>query len=190
MYIAQYVLVLMGPPLYAAAEYFILGRLMAYLPYHAPMHPGRVLSTFITLSTCVESLTASGAANSSGTGRKPEQRKAGLDCLKAALILQCCIEALFFSLVVVLERRCRRSGAFPRHIRIICYVLYLTSGMILVRCIVRTIEGFENSRCTAEDPLCGYMTKHEWVLWVFEVANITLFVIVLAAFHPGRLLPR
>jgi hypothetical protein len=32
IFIAQFVLILMGPPLYAAAEYFILGRLMAYLP--------------------------------------------------------------------------------------------------------------------------------------------------------------
>jgi hypothetical protein len=46
IFIAQFVLIIVGPPLYAAAEYFILGRLMAYLPYHAPIHPGRVVSTF------------------------------------------------------------------------------------------------------------------------------------------------
>ncbi|KAK3678427.1 hypothetical protein LTR78_001724 [Recurvomyces mirabilis] len=190
LYIAGYVLILMGPPLYAASEYFILGRLMAYLPYHAPMHPGRVLSTFFLLSTVVEVLTANGASRSAGKNRTISQRQVGLALLKAALIVQCFIEALFFSLVVTMERRCRRAKAFPRKVRVICYVLYLTSFMMLVRCIVRTIGGFEDSKCDPEDPLCGYITLHEWVMYVFEIANITLFVIVLAVFHPGRFLPQ
>jgi hypothetical protein len=50
IFIAQFVLIIVGPPLYAAAEYFILGRLMAYLPYYAPIHPGRVFSTFVSRS--------------------------------------------------------------------------------------------------------------------------------------------
>lgn len=192
IFIAQFVLVIMGPPLYAAAEYFILGRLMAYLPYYAPIHPGRVFSTFVILSVIVESLTANGAANSSGTGRTPEQVKAGLDCLKGALILQCCIEAFFFSLVARLEYRCRKDNQFPRQLRTIFYVLYITSFMILVRCIVRTIEGFEAAKCNPDNdnPYCGPVQKHEVFLWIFEIANITLFVILLAIFHPGKYLPR
>lgn len=47
IFIAQFVLIIVGPPLYAAAEYFILGRLMAYLPYHAPIHPGRVRELYL-----------------------------------------------------------------------------------------------------------------------------------------------
>ena len=192
IFIAQFVLVLMGPPLYAAAEYFILGRLLAYLPYHAPIHPGRVFSTFIILSVIVETLTANGAANSSGKGREPGQREAGLACLKGALILQCFVEAFFFSLVATLEYRCRKAKNFPRQIRAVFYVLYITSFMILVRCIVRTIEGFEAASCSpdSKDPYCGPVSKHEVFLWVFEIANITLFVILLALFHPGKYLPR
>lgn len=193
IFIAQFVLIIMGPPLYAAAEYFILGRLMAYLPYYAPLHPGRVFSTFVILSLIVESLTANGAANSSGTGRTPSQVKNGLDCLKAALILQCFIEAFFFSLVARLEYRCRQAKNFPRQLRPVFYVLYITSLMILVRCIVRTIEGFEAAKCSHDrnpKPYCGTVQKHEVFLWVFEIANITLFVTLLAIFHPGKYLPR
>lgn len=87
LYIAQTVLVLMGPPLYAAAEYFILRRLLAYLPYHAPIDPERVFSTFFLLSGVVESLTANGAANSADSSSSPSERKRGLDELKAALIV-------------------------------------------------------------------------------------------------------
>lgn len=194
IFIAQFVLIIVGPPLYAAAEYFILGRLMAYLPYHAPIHPGRVVSTFVILSAVVESLTANGGANSAGTGRTASQVKAGLDCLKAALILQCFVEALFFSMVVVMEQRCRKAGNFPRHVRAICYILYITSFMMLVRCIMRTIEGFEAASCNADSNgppgYCGFVSMHEPFLWIFEIANISLFVILLAIFHPGRYLPR
>ncbi|KAF7193912.1 Lipid-translocating exporter-like protein RTA1 [Pseudocercospora fuligena] len=191
IFIAQYVLVLMGPPLYAASEYFILGRLLAYLPYHTPIHPGRVYSTFIFLSTVVETLTANGAANSVGDGRTEAQYRTGHNLLKSALILQCFVEALFMSLVATVEYRCRKAKSFPRPIRTVCYILYITSGMILVRCIVRTIEGFEAASCdpNSDLPYCGSVSRNEWFLWVFEIANITLFVILLSIFHPGRFLP-
>ncbi|CAK1358498.1 hypothetical protein CB0940_06897 [Cercospora beticola] len=192
LFIAQYVLVLMGPPLYSAAEYFILGRLLAYLPYYTPIHPGRVFSTFIFLSAAVESLTGSGAANSAGSGRTESQRNIGLKLLKSALILQIFVEAFFISIVATLEYKARKGGNFPKNVRNICYLLYITSSMILVRCIVRTIEGFEAGSCDAdrEDPYCGPVSRNEWFLWVFEIANITLFVILLAIFHPGKYLPR
>ena len=194
IFITQYVLVLVGPPLFAASEYFILGRLLAYLPYHAPLHPGRVLSTFFLLSAAVEALTANGAANSAGTDRDPDQRKSGLMCLKAALILQAVVEASFCSLVAIVHYRCRRAGHFPRNVRVVCAVLYTTSLMMLVRCVVRAVEGFEAADCDPDAPgydgYCGVVSRHEWFLWVFEVANITLFIAALAAFPPGRYLPK
>lgn len=200
MFIAQLVLVIVGPPLYAASEYFILGRLFAYLPYYTPIHPGRVVSTFLFLSALVESLTAVGASHSTG-----DDRNVGLILIKAALLLQCCVEVLFFSLVVVLDYRCRRSRHSLRQLRPVFYVLEVTSLMMLVRCTVRAADSFEDSVCSTG--YCGYIELHvsqseigcttyidpsvqEWTLYVFEVANITLFVILLTIFHPGRYLPR
>ncbi|GAB7360715.1 hypothetical protein MBLNU230_g0592t1 [Neophaeotheca triangularis] len=116
IFIAQIVLILMGPPLYAAAEYFILGRLMAYLPYHAPMHPERVMTTFSMLGAIVESITANGAANSAGDGDRATIEQ-GLRTLQAALILQAVVEGFFIFMVALLEYRCRKSGTLPRRIR-------------------------------------------------------------------------
>ena len=94
----------------------------------------------------------------------------------------------------MVERRCRKAKNFPNHVRMVCYILYLTSFMVLVRCIVRTMEGFEAAACNPNSngaaAYCGYISKHEAFLWVFEIANITLFVILLAIFHPGKYLPR
>jgi hypothetical protein len=193
LFIAQYVLVFVGPPLYAASEYFILGRLLAYLPYHAPIHPGRVMSTFFMLSAAVEALAASGAASIVSVDAKPGVRSAAISRIKASLILQEVLETAFFGMVALIEYRCRKAGSFPRNVRIICRMLYVTSFMMTLRCIVRTVEGFEATGCDPTAPgfkgYCGPVQRYEWFLWVFEVANITLFIALLAIFHPGRYLP-
>lgn len=192
LYIAQYILILAGPVVYAAAEYFILGRLLAYLPYHTPINPGRVLSTFLMLSGAVEGLTAGGAstlANSADEG-KSDLRNSGLNLIKAALILQLVVEGSFLSMVVMVERRCRKAGHFIARIRTVCYVLYVTSSMVLVRCIFRAVQGFEEAACPIDNPSCSVTDHAEWFLWVFEVANITVFSLILVLFPPGRYLPR
>lgn len=187
LFITQFVLIYAGPPLFGAAELFILGRLLAYLPYHAPLHPGRVVSTFMILSAATESLTGSGASNSAAHYDDPAAQRTGHQLLQAALVLQAVMEVGFFSIVAVVNVRCRRAGHLPPKIRTVIMLLYVTSAMLLVRCVVRAIEAFESSGCLHS--YCGYAATHEWVLWVFEVANITLFVILLAVFHPSRFLP-
>jgi len=193
LFIAQYILLFAGPPLYAASEYFILGRLLAYLPYHTPLHPGRILSTFLLLSAAVESLATSGAASSANGSQNPEAYAAAIVRIKASLILQEILEVCFFALVALVEYRCRRAGRFPHNVRIMCRVLYVTSLMMTARCILRTIEGFEATDCDPSAPgfkgYCGPVQHYEWYLWVFEVANITVFIALLAIFHPGRYLP-
>ncbi|PNS13837.1 hypothetical protein CAC42_1328 [Sphaceloma murrayae] len=196
LFIAQYVLVLAGPPLYASAESFILGRILAYLPYHAPIHPGRVLSTFFTMSVIIEVLVNTGASNSTGRSDPTDanQVAVGVACYKAGLILQCLLETGFLSLTAFVHRRAHRSGTLTKNIRTMVYMLYLTSSIILLRTIVRAIEGFEKSKCrpSPDNPVgyCGYLSTHEWVLWVLECAGVTLFVCFLTWYTPGAYLPR
>lgn len=185
LFITQYVMIFVGPPLYAASEYFILGRLLAYVPYHTPLHPGRVMVLFVFLSAAVECLAANGAS-ASATAKTASARNSAIARIKASLILQEVVEACFFSLVALVEYRCRKAKRFPRNVRTMCYVLYITSLMMIVRCVVRTIEGFESTQC---EGYCGPVQKNEWFLWVFEVANITVFLGALAVFHPRRYLP-
>lgn len=154
------------------------------------MQPNRVISTFIILGAIVESLTASGGADSANKNASPQFRAAGRACLYAALILQALIEVFFFSLVARLDYRCRRGKAYPQQLRTLFIVLYVTSTMVLVRCVVRAVESFSAAGCTRFLGYCGYVALHEWIFWVFEVSNITLFVLLLTVFHPGGYLPR
>ena len=188
IFIAQYVLLFLGPPLFAGAEYFILGRVLAYVPYHSPIHPGRVLSTFIILDTLVEILAVNGAT-SNGSAKTVKFRNTGLERMTASLVLQALLEVVFFCSVGMVEWRCKKARMFPRNLRIVCYILYVTSAMMLVRCIFRIVEGFEIMDCPLDRPNCGSVDQHEWFFYVFEVANIFLFVLLLTIFPPGKYLP-
>ena len=190
LFISQYVLILAGPVLYAASEYFILGRLLAYVPYHTPIHPGRVLSTFLFLSAAVEALTASGSSTVAKSSQTSSGRDTGLNLVKAGLLLQTVVEFCFASLVALVECRCRKGGRLTHRVKVTCYVLYTTSIMMLFRCVFRAVQGFQEAECALSNPNCSAIDRHEWVLWVFEVANITVFIAALAVYHPGRYLPR
>ena len=157
------------------------------------MHPGRVMWIFLLLNAAVESLAMSGAANSSNINASPSVRNAALTRVKASLILQVGVELAFFAFVAYTEYRCRKKGPFPRNIRIVCRVLYVTSLMMMVRCVVRIVEGFEFGSCDPKSAgykgYCGEVELNEWYLWVFEVANITVFIAGLTIWHPARYLP-
>lgn len=189
LYIAQYVLILVGPALYAASESFLLGRLMAFLPYHAPIHPGRVLSTFIFFSVVVEALMGAGAGIASGATHDQSTRDTGYALVCAGLILQGVLELAFISLTAYIHRRATVSGHASARIHTLCAILYLTSSQMIVRCVVRAVGAFEEKDCAPGTYYCGYVNTQEWVEWVFEVGNITLVVAILAALPPRRFLP-
>ena len=145
LFISQYVLILAGPPILAGAEYFVLGRLFAYLPYHTPINPHRVLTSFLILGAAVESMTAAGAAQSAGTGRTEKQVSTGSALVKAALLLQVVVETVYLALLGLLIYRCKKhrypSGqpGLPRNILFLSIVLAITSSMMIVRCIYRVV---------------------------------------------------
>ena len=194
LYIAQTCLVLGGPPIYAAAEYNVLGRLMHYLPMHAPLHPGRLVIFFVYVGAAVESLTAAGASmRSSGAEDNASAYRTGGRLIAISLVLQAAVEILYISLVYLLHRRCLRANMAPRNLRALFTMLYGTSTLILLRCLARAIEAFavdvatSASTCSA---LCQYLVRHEWYLFAFEAAPMVLYTYWLNVMHPGRFLPR
>lgn len=194
LYIAQNCLILGGPPIYAAAEYNILGRMMHYLPMHAPLHPGRVVIFFVYVGAVVESLTAAGAsmlASSKGDDLATYRRAGTL--ISISLLLQAVVEVLFLSFVVLIHRRCVKARMFTRNVRTLCIMLYGTATLVLIRCIARAIEAFSTETITnpaACTSLCKYIIYHEWYLYVFEAVPMVLYAYWLNIIHPGRFLPR
>ncbi|KAI9794102.1 MAG: hypothetical protein M1833_000467 [Piccolia ochrophora] len=189
LYIAQTVLILAGPPICAAAEYNILGRLMHYLPMHAPLHPSLVVVLFIYIGVAVEVLTAIGARRIAENRPGTSEYVSGGTLISISLLLQAVVELFFVSLVVFLHRRCKRAHMLAANVRSVFIMLYGTSTLVLLRCIFRAAEAFDKYKGDCDSYHCGSVTSNEWYLYVFEAAPMVVYIAWLNIVHPGRFLP-
>jgi hypothetical protein len=191
LYIAQYVLIYAGPPIYTAAEYSVLGRMLRYLPMHAPLNPDRVVLFFIYLGAAVEGLTAAGASLVATAKGDTKQAQSGSTLISIALVLQAVIELVFITMVATIHRRCVLVDTFPRNVRRLCIMLYGTSTLVFIRCIFRAIEAFATlSASSTCNNLCRTVLFHEWYLYVFEALPMLIYTWWINAIYPGTLLPR
>jgi hypothetical protein len=179
--------------LYELANYFILSRILYYVPYHSPIHPGRVFTTFGALSSVVEILNGNGAANVANTSLPQSRQNLGKSLLKAALILQLVILTLFVLLAASFTRRCKKAGLFPANLKAVLTTLYISSALIGTRTIYRTVEYFTTADLNfarADPASLTPILRYEWFFWVFEAALMMTNTFLLNARHPMRFLPR
>ncbi|EOD42876.1 putative rta1 domain protein [Neofusicoccum parvum UCRNP2] len=180
--IASQVLVMSGPPIYAASNYLVLSRVLFYVPYLSPMHPGRVLTTFLGLDIIIEALVANGAVRVTNTSLTPGQRKAGDVMVKVSLIAQALVFIALLFLATQFHVRARRARVLTRPLRTVLIVLYTTSAAVFIRCIYRIVEYFEGYE--------GVLLTHEFYFYIFEAALMLVTTLILNSWHPGKRLPR
>ena len=191
IFIAQAIFTFAGPPIYSAAAYNLLGRLMNYLPMFASFNPYRVVYLFIYLGILVEGLTAAGASRlAAGSGEDDRDRyRSGGILISVSLVLQAVVESALMAMVAQLHYRCLRANMITRNVRIVCYTLYGTSTFVIFRCVFRAIEAFTTyftDDCTG---VCESIVRNEWYLYALEVAPMIIFTYWINILHPGRQLP-
>ncbi|KZT53805.1 hypothetical protein CALCODRAFT_519811 [Calocera cornea HHB12733] len=190
IFISSTVMLLAAPPIYEAANFFTLGRILYYVPYHAPMHPGRVVTTFAALQALIEALNGNGGSRAANSALTPAQQEVGRDLLKAALILQLFCMACFILLAGTFELRCRKAGVLPKNLRQVLLVLYISCLLITIRTVYRTVEYWEDSGLDFSDPdSFPPIFKREWFFWVFEAMLMASNTWLLNICHPSRFLP-
>jgi hypothetical protein len=86
-FIASVVLLFIAPPVYNGADYFIFGRLLYYIPYLSPLHPGRVWTTFVALDLVDGILAGNGASRAANTDSPESNRRTGVVLVKASLFM-------------------------------------------------------------------------------------------------------
>lgn len=172
----------------------MLSRILYYVPYHSPIHPGRVLTTFGALSAIVEALNGNGAAYTANTSLSQSKQDIGRALLKSALILQLVILALFVLLAVYFHVKCKKTNLLPANLHAALVTLYISSAFIGIRTIYRTIEYFTVSSIhftdvTKESDVSPVL-RYEWFFWVFEGVLMVLNTFLLNIRHPMRFIPR
>ncbi|KAI1412671.1 RTA1 like protein-domain-containing protein [Hypoxylon sp. FL1857] len=188
-YIASSCLVYFAPPIYELCNYYILGRILYFVPYHSPIHPGRVLTTFAAISFVVEALNGVGVSYESNRSLPEDVQQIGQSLLKASLILQLVVVTLFVTLAVTFQRKCRRNGINHVKVNQALLTLYISSAIILVRCIYRTVEFFGFTSIDFSSPDLSPIIRYEWFFYVFEATLMLCNSVLLNIRHPRRWLP-
>ncbi|GAW24776.1 hypothetical protein ANO14919_143700 [Xylariales sp. No.14919] len=191
-YIVSIVLTYAAPPLYELGNYYVLGRILYFVPYCSPIHPGRVLTTFAAVSTIIEVLNGIAASYVANRTLPEHLQDLGHTLFKVALILQLVVIVLFLSLATTFYHRCRKSGINHAKVNQPLLTLYASSAIIFVRTIYRTVEYFEVESFDATAPASAQnpIIRFEWFFYVFEAALMLINSALLNVRHPRMWLPQ
>ena len=179
-------------PLLELANYHVLGRIFYYVPYFAPLPPGRVLSIFGFLMAFVETLNALGVALNSN----PHGSSQGLGSILTliALALQVCVILVFILLAALFQLRCSRAKIHSKSVKILLITLYASMTLIFVRCIYRLVEHVGNTSIELDHPetfqSLNPLLRYEWFFFVFESTFMLLNSALWNVWNPARYLPK
>jgi hypothetical protein len=171
-------------PIYSLSNYIVLGRTFYYVPYLSPIHPGRVLTTFIGLDAIIGIITGNGVARASDSSNNESSLnvKIGLALIRTSIILQLLCFILFIILEIIFHRRCIRTKIIKNQkLRTIIYVLYMSSGCILIRNAYRVVEVWQGYD--------GYLAQHEVFFYMFDGTLLLINSVTLNFLHPMNYLP-
>ncbi|CAI9634032.1 unnamed protein product [Alternaria burnsii] len=184
-YVIQTLLLLLGPALFAASIYMILGRIILLTDGERYSLIRRTWLTKIFVGGDVLSfLTQSGGGGimSGADEDNPDNMKIG----EKVIIVGLCIQVIFFGFFVltafVFQKRGREHllalegwVLWRKHL----YVLYGTSVLILVRSVFRVAEYAQGND--------GYLLRHEAFLYVFDAVLMFIVMVWLNFIHPGEI---
>ncbi|OCT53854.1 RTA1 domain protein [Cladophialophora carrionii] len=165
VFVASTVLLFIAPPVYNGADYFIFGRLLYYVPYLSPIHPGRVWTTFVALDAIDGIIAGNGASYAANTENSLSKIKMGVILVKVSLFLLLGM-----------------ANVFSHNVKVVVYSLYLSAFLILIRNTFRTAAFFYPPDSTANGK--------EWIFWVLEVVPMLLNSYLLNVYPPLKYLPR
>lgn len=178
-------------PVYEACNFLTLGRILYYIPYQSPIHPGRVFTTFVAIGAVIETITANGAAQLANRSNTPSQKETGESLLKAALILQLAQMVGFVSVALRYWSNCSRAGVLNAKIKRSLVILMTSCTLITIRTVYRTVEYFLSPDVNSTDYThVSSILTHEWYFYVFEATIMFLNTSMLNIFHPMAQLPR
>lgn len=195
LYIASQSFIYFAPPLLELANYHVLGRILYYVPYFAPLHPGRTLTTFGFLSGIVEVMNGIGVSYIANRSLPDNLINLGHILTKASLILQVIVITIFCIIASIFQHRCFKAGIKTRKVQGPLLTLYISMGLILIRTIYRIIEHFSFSGIPKNpgpdwDPMTlSPIVRYEWFFYTFEASLMLLNTILWNTRHPRHYLP-
>lgn len=181
-------------PLLELANYHVLGRIFYYVPYYAPLPPGRVLSIFGAIMAIVELLNALGVSLSANPSSSHSQQQLGSQLTIAALSIQLCVIVIFVLLAAIFHSRCNKVKTHAKAVSTPLTALYVSMALILIRCIYRLVEHLGNTTVRLHDyqslTRLSPILRYEWFFYIFEATLMLINSMLWNVWNPGRYLPK
>ncbi|KPM37830.1 hypothetical protein AK830_g8732 [Neonectria ditissima] len=187
-YIIQSILLLLGPALFAASIYMVLGRIIILLGAgeHSIIRTNWLTKVFV-LGDVLSFFAQSGGGGMLATAKNSDNVKLGENIIVGGL----CIQILFFGFFMIVTlifhlriqaKPTQKSYELAVPWRKLLYVLYTTSLFILVRSVFRVAE-----YVLGKD---GELQSNEYWIYIFDATLMGLVAVLYNWFHPSRVVNR
>ncbi|KAI1442570.1 RTA1 like protein [Annulohypoxylon stygium] len=183
-YIIQSVLLLLGPTLYAASIYMILGRLVMHLEADSySLIKPKWLTKFFVLGDVISFFAQGGGGGVLTQAKSLDDVRRGENIIIGGL----CVQILFFGffMIVTFVFHRRISGKPTRNAltvrtpwRKLLIVLYVSSSLIMVRSVYRVIEYILGSD--------GELQSKEVYLYILDALPMLIVALSYNLFHPSQ----
>lgn len=185
-FLIQNLLVLVAPPFLAATIYMSLGRITRALKaQEVSLISLRWITKLFVLVDLICFVTQTAGAIMSGS-EDVDEAKRGQTIIIGGLVIQILAFALFIICTLTLQLRIRASppvhcvaGVIAHYLRYFI-ALYCTSGLFLVRNVVRIIEYRQGGD--------GPLLSNEAFLYVFDCCFMLAIILIVLILHPGQLI--
>ncbi|KAF2877684.1 putative RTA1 domain protein [Massariosphaeria phaeospora] len=193
-FILSQVFIYVCPPLLELANYHVLGRALYYVPFLAPLPPGKVLSTFGAVMLFVEILNSVGVSLAANPSSSETTQHLGSVLTITAISLQLVVILIFVTLAVIFHFRLRQANIHNKGLSRTLKTLHTSMALIFIRCIYRLIEHMGHTSVDLKDidalrnltPILRY----EWFFYIFEASLMLVNSVIWNVWNPARYLPR
>ncbi|KAH6888449.1 RTA1 like protein-domain-containing protein [Thelonectria olida] len=185
-YIIQALLLLLGPPFFAASIYMVLGRLIRLLEAEKYSVVRLNWLTKIFLFGDIASIFAQAIGGGVLSGAETSKdRDKGEMIIIIGLWIQLIFFGVFIIAIVIFHRRIHRdptSASLKLHLpwKRLLIVLYVSSALIMVRSIFRVIEYI-----MGDD---GALMAKEVYLYLFDATLMFIVAVGFNVFHPSSII--
>ncbi|KAH7121774.1 RTA1 like protein-domain-containing protein [Dactylonectria estremocensis] len=185
-YIIQALLLLLGPPFYAASIYMVLGRLIRLLDAEKySMVRLKWLTKVFLLGDIVSILGQGAGGGMLASADSKKSRDRGQIIIIGGLVIQIIFFSFFMVVTMVFHSRIRReptkaSSSMTSPWEKLLKILYGSSFLILVRSLFRVIEYI-----MGED---GELMAKEAYIYIFDATLMFLVSVAFNIFHPSAII--
>ncbi|PYI02614.1 RTA1 like protein [Aspergillus sclerotiicarbonarius CBS 121057] len=184
-FLIQTLLILLAPSLFAASIYMLLGRIIHLTDGDSrSIIRVRFLTIIFVCGDIVSFLVQVGGGGILSGAKSASQLSLGQKIIITGLVVQVVFFGLFVIVACVFHRRITArptstSLALTVPWKQYLNVLYVASGLVLVRCLYRVVEYADSSE--------AFKTNEAYV-YVFDAVLMWIIEVVYVVYHPSRIL--